>query len=128
MAITDDIFKGQDTTIQITVKDENDVVIDLATASEIIVRLLDEGNNTIEKYNKAGTEGFRALDIATPSSGIMDLHLNATQTDSANEGATIEAEIKMRFTDSNFDDNTQDSVTIVKNIAVIRESQTILDL
>jgi len=128
MAITDDIFKGEDTTIQITVKDENGVVIDLDTASEIIVRLLDEGDNTIDKYNKAGGGGFRALDITTPSNGIMDIHLNAAETDTANEGATLKAEIKMRFTDTDFDSNTQDSVTIVDNIGVIRASQTLSDL
>lgn len=127
MAITDEIFMGQDSTIQITVKDENGVVIDLDTASEIIVRLLDEGDNTIEKYNKAGTGGFRALDIATPSTGVMDLHLNADQTDTATLGV-IKAEIKMRFTDADFDSSTQDSVTTVDNIAVLKESQTIADL
>ena len=128
MAITDDIFIGEDKTFKITVKDENGVVINLDNASEIIVRLLDEGGNTIEKYNKAGTSGFQALDIATRSSGIMDIHLNEAQTDLANIGATINAEIKMRFTDGDFDDSTMDSVTIVENLGVIRDSQTILDL
>ncbi len=40
----------------------------------------------------------------------------------------MKAEVKMRFTDADFDDSTQDSVTVVDNIAVIRESQTISDL
>ena len=34
----------------------------------------------------------------------------------------------MRFTDGDFDDSTMDSVTIVENLGVIRDSQTILDL
>lgn len=128
MAITDSIFQGQDITIQITAKDENGVVIDLDTTSEIIVRILDEGDNTIDKYNKAGGGGFRALDIATPSTGVMDIHLNAAETDTAEVGATIKAEIKMEFTNSNFDSDTQDVVAIVDNLGIIRVSTTILDL
>ncbi len=128
MAITDNIYMGEDTTISITVKDANDTVIDLDTASEIIVRLLDEGNNTIQAYNKAGGGIYDALDIASPATGVMELHLNALETDSANVNTTMKAEVKMRFTDADFDDSTQDSVTVVDNIAVIRESQTISDL
>ena len=128
MAITDDIFKGQDTTIEITAKDEDGAIINLNTATEIIVRILDEGGNTIDKYNKAGTGGFRALDIVTPSTGIMKAHLNAAETDLANEGATIKAEIKMRFTDFNFDGSTQDSVVTIDNIGIIRKSETKEDL
>ena len=128
MAITDDIFMGQDTTIQITVKDEDNLVIDLDTASEIIVRLLDEGGNTIEKYNKAGDSGFRPLIITDPASGVMDLNLNAAETDVANVNTVVKAELKLRFTDTGFDSDTLDSVTTVDNIAVIRKSTTILDL
>lgn len=128
MAITDDIFKGQDVTIQITVTNDVGAIIDLGTTSEIIVRLLDEGGNTIEKYNKDGSGGFRALDIDTPSSGVMDLHLNAAATDLANEGAILNAELKLRFSDADFDSNTQDAVTIIDNLGVIRVSKTISDL
>lgn len=128
MAITDEIYIGQDTTFQITIKDELGVVIDLDTASEIIVRLLDEGGNTIDKYNKAGGGGFRALDIATPSTGVMDVHANSLETDVANINTTISAEIKMRFTDADFDSSTFDSVTTVENLGIIRASKTILDL
>lgn len=128
MAITDNIFQGEDTTIRITVEDDEGTIIDLDDTSEIIVRLLDEGDNTIEKYNKAGTGGFRPLDIATPSSGIMDIHLNAAETDSANIGAIVKAEIKARFSDTDFDSSTLDSVTVVENIGIIRESQTKDDL
>ena len=127
MAITDDIYQGQDITFRITNKDDTGTVIDLDDTSEIIVRVLDEGDNTLQAYNKAGTGGFEALDIATPSTGIMDVHLNAAQTDTANENATLKMEIKATFTDSDFDDSTQDIVTVVDNLGIVRESTTILD-
>jgi len=128
MAITDNIFRGQDTTIQITAKDEDGVVIDLDTTTQIIVRLFDEGNNLIDKYSKTTLPGFRLLTIDTPSLGIMDIFLNAAETDVANVGATVKAEVKMRFTDTDYDDNTFDAVTIVDNIGIIRKSQTKSDL
>lgn len=128
MAIEDNIFQGQDTTIQITAKDEDGVVIDLDTATQIVVRLLDEGDNTIDKYSKTTLSGFRLLNITTPSLGIMDMFLNAAETDLANIGATVKAEVKMRFTDTDYDSNTFDAVTIVENIGIIRESETKSDL
>lgn len=121
------IFKGEDKTIVITITDANDEVIDLDTASEIVVRLLDESGNSIDQYNKAGSGEFRPLDIPDPSLGIMNLFLNADATDTAAKGF-MSAEIKMRFTDVNFDDSTLDAVTTIPNVAIIKESTTVLDL
>ena len=117
------IYRGEDKTIIITVKDSNVVVIDLDTASEIIVRLLDENENSIEQYNKAGSGDFEALDIPVPATGVMNLFLNAIKTDVAAIGF-LSAEIKMRFEDVDFDDDTFDAVTTIDNIARIVASQT----
>jgi len=121
------IFKGEDKTIEITVTDADDQVIDLDTASEIIVRILDESGNSIEEYNKAGGGDFRALDIPNPSLGIMNLFLNAAETDVAALGS-VDVEIKMRFSDTDFDGDVADAVTTIKSIAEIENSATILDL
>ena len=127
MSHIEPIFRGEDKTIEITITDADDQVIDLDTADEIIVRLLDEFGNTIEEYNKGGGGEFRALDIPDPSLGIMNLFLNAAQTDTAAKGF-MSAEIKMRFADVNFDDSTLDAVTTIKNLAIIKDSTTINDL
>lgn len=124
MAITDDIFQAEDKTFRITNKDDAGAVIDLDTATEIIVRVLDGDGNTIDKYNKAGGGGFRALDIATPSSGIMDVHLNEAESLLANVGSILEMEIRMTFANTDFDGNTQESPSSVKNLGIVRESRT----
>ena len=127
MPHVDVIFRGEDKTIEITITDDNDVVIDLDTADEIIIRLLDESSNTIEKYSKTVQVGFKTLDIPTPALGIMNLFLNAAQTDVAAKGF-MSAEIKMEFTDVNFDDNTLSAVTTIPSLAIIKDSETINDL
>ena len=121
------IFKGEGKTIELTVTDANDVVIDLDTANEIIVRLLDENRNTIEKYNKGGTGGFMALDIPVPADGIMSLFLNADQADVAARGF-MAAEVKMQFPDPNFDGGVIETVTLVESLARIKDSETQNDL
>lgn len=127
MPDVDIIFKGEDKTITITITDANDDLVDLDDAPEIIVRLLDESKNTIEKYSKTTQAGFRDLDIPDPASGEMNLFLNAAQTDVAARGF-MSAEIKMEFVDVNFDDSTLDAVTTIPNLALIKESTTLLDL
>jgi len=121
------IYRGEDKTIAITVKDALGAVIDLSTASEIIVRLLDVSGNTIEQYSKTIQVGFETLDIPAPASGVMNLFLNAAKTDIAAIGF-MNAEIKMRFADTDFDDDTFDSVTTITSVARIVESTTKGDL
>lgn len=119
--------RGEDKTIIITAKDADSNIIDLDTASEIIVRLLDESKNTIEKFSKTVTVGFETLDIPNPNTGIMNLFLNAAKTDVAAKGL-VDAELKLRFADTNFDNDEFDAVTTIKNVTEIKDSKTKEDL
>lgn len=126
MAITDLVPQGTDPTFEITILDEDGVVVDLATTLEITVRILDEGDNTIQAYQKVASGVFDALGIPTPANGKVELYLNSAQTDAGALGVYT-AEVTAQFTNTDFDNNTQDLGFLVENLFVLTPSTTISD-
>lgn len=105
MAAEDQIIKGRDARIRITLRDENQVVIPLDSLQGYVAHLYyPHTNHVLERFSKntlAGHKGVIEIDVPN---GVFDILLQASKTDNAQVGELL-AEALIQDEDTDFDDN-----------------------
>lgn len=116
------IFKDTDTTVEITVKDEAGVAIDLTGFSGIVCNVFQDAGE-IDKFSLNAQAGFRTLVITDAVNGVFEIYLNA---DNLNVGAVDEwlfYEVKTQAVNANFDSATEDKSGGKIRLAILKQTK-----
>lgn len=117
------IYKGEDKTISLTVKD-NGVAVDLdATYNGILCYLYYYTGDVLAKYSKETLTGFDSLTVTDSANGVFQVKLQSAVTKTAKKG-DVYAEIKTQATDVLYDSSSFHSIVDGIEIGTIEDSNS----
>lgn len=99
-----------DTTIEITLKDEEGVVIDIGNLAGLIVEVFQK-DVFFDKFSLISQTGFRDINVLDAPNGKFEIFLNANNTTNGEIGKIVFYEAKTLATNVNFDDSTEEKST-----------------
>lgn len=130
MASTDLIFKGEDRELNFTLLESDNVTpVNLSTGIlDLVVWLYARVGNediVLQKYSKDVLSGHdnNNLVITDAAQGRFTIRLQAEITRTAREGMLL-AEIKARFTNTNYSNNTFDTIVRGLEVCQVKKSLT----
>lgn len=118
------IPKSADQEFSITCKDADGVLLDLSTASQILIVLFFEDNTLLQKYARdIGSGWTEAIDDSLAASGELRIKVDGGYTASAQSGK-VYYELRIIYTDGTYSDGTDDKVIEKKYLFTLVESIT----
>ena len=118
-----DIFRGEDEKYQIEVKDTDGNILNLNTVSGIIAKILDRYGDCLVKYSRDTLAGFQDLTVTDATNGLFTFKFQSADNLLATLG-TVDLEVKLQFTNTEYTSNTQMAVFIIKDFGEIKEART----
>ena len=125
MAITDIIYKGEDRELQFTLfGPTNDPIPNSSLDAMIVVLYAKETGSILEKYSKKPLTGYNNVDlvIADVSSNEFIIKLQAEVTRRAIVDDLLMVEVKGRYINVDYSNNTFDVIDRDVVVATIRDS------
>jgi len=116
------IVKDTDTTILLTVTDENATPIDLTTLAGYVVEVFQK-NILFDKFSKNTQAGFRDINETDGTNGKFEIYLNAENTKNGVIGKEVFFEVKTLTVDANFDNGTNETSTGVQCLGELVRSE-----
>lgn len=117
------VYRFEDKTFKISLKDSNGAAIDLSVGYDNIVIFIYNADKTIlEKYSSVTTAGWQDIGIALQNLGIVTILLDSeTNADAALGKKYIE--VLVRKTDANVPDNKYDTIA-EKYLFTLKDSRS----
>lgn len=117
------IVKDTDTTISITLNDENGDPVDLGTLAGIICKVFQK-SIPFDKFSLNAMAGYRDLVITDAPNGVFEIYLNADNTHSGIVGRPIFYEVKTQIVNTNYDNSTEEKSSGVIELATLVRSDS----
>lgn len=96
-----DIYRGEDVSLQLTVKYDDGTAVDLTQVNGYKVEVFQDGK-IIQKFSKNAAAGYTLTTDVTPASGIFKVNILGTNTVDANCDKPVYYNIKIEFDDTSF--------------------------
>lgn len=117
------IVKDTDTTIEITLKNQAGVVIDLATLSGYVVEVFQKGI-AFDQFSKNAQAGYRTVNETDATNGVFQIYLNAANTIKGQVGREVFYEVKTLAVNANFDTSTEEHSGGIVSLGVLQATET----
>lgn len=117
------VYRFEDKTINITLKDSTGAVIDLSSGFDNIVIFIYNADDTIlQKYSRTTTEGWQAIDTTNQATGVLSFLLDSDTTKLASLTKKY-IEVLARKTDGDVPDSKYDLIG-AKYLCTIHKSRS----
>jgi len=102
------IIKDTDNTIEITLKDQDGVAIDLSTLAGYVVEVYQKPNILFDQFSQQVQTGYRTTNETDAVNGVFEIYLNAANTSKGQVGREVFYEVKTLAVNANFDGATEE--------------------
>jgi hypothetical protein len=116
------INKDTDATVELTLKDEAGLPIDIATLAGMVVLVYQERFD-IDKFSLNAQVGFGTINVTDAPNGVFRVYINNAKTANGICGKPIYYEIKTTAVDANFTGGTVEKSTGGVLLATLEESK-----